>query len=316
MKFFTAAVSFAVASTVLVADPVPADEVDALKALAAMHSNDVLSYSLESDAADRIRFSDRLTMLTQQVAAASCALTSGVAVDESHFHLEEAMHEMDIILDALRYGNEALHIIGPEQDRRILHDIELLAEEWTETHGAVENVLANGQDVESSHIIDDHNLSLLEKATVISSDIKSEYTHPYEMTQADAMLISIAGRQRMLTQKMAKDACEIWSGYHAEEGRKDLVETMTVFENSLNALLHGMPAAGIQKAPTEAIATDLNHLLARWNVIRGNLDKLVAGEELNQDQKYEIFHDFNEELAELEHLIHDYKLYVERNHAG
>lgn len=318
MKIASVAVSFAVASSMLVAQAVPADEVDAVKALAALHNNDVLSasYDVESDAADRIRLADRLTMLTQRVAAASCALTSDVAVEESNHFLDSAMYEIDVILDALRYGNGELHILGPEEDRRILHDIDALAEEWAATHAAVESVLANGHDVDSAHIIDDHNLSLLEKASIISSDIKSEYTHPYEITQADAMLISIAGRQRMLTQKMAKDACEIWTGYHAEEGRADLVDTMTVFENSLNALLNGLPAAGIQKAPTEAIATDLQNLLGRWSVLRGNLDKLLAQEELNADQKYEIFHDFNEELAELEHLIHDYKVYVERNHSG
>ena len=318
MKFATAAVSLVVASSMLIADSVPADERAAIEALAALHNNDVLNagYDLQSDAADRIRLADRLTMLTQRVAAASCSLTSDIAIDESHLYLDAAMYEIDVILDALRYGNGELHILGPEEDRRILHDIDLLAEEWAETHGAVESVLQDGHDVDSAHIIDDHNLTLLEKATVISSDIRNEYTHPYEMTQANAMLITIAGRQRMLTQKMAKDACEIWTGYHAEEGRADLVETMTVFENSLNALLHGMPAAGVKKAPTEEIAADLKSLLGRWSVIRGNLDKLLAGEELNEDQKYEIFHDFNIELTELEHLIHDYKVYVERNHTG
>lgn len=309
--------SCALATTTVLSSGLAQAEADqALRVLVTLQAQDALARDIESDSADRIRLADRLSMLTQRVAAASCALTSDVAIDESHRHLETAMHEIDIILDALRHGNDALHVLGAEDNRRILHDINDLWEEWRETHGAVEAVLADGHDVDNAHIIDDHNLSLLQKTIVLTADITGKYSHPYEISQADAMLIQIAGRQRMLTQKMAKDACEIWTGYHAESGREDLVETMSIFENSLTALRYGLPAAGIKEAPTETIRKDLDSLLGRWSIIRGNLDKLLAGETLNMDQKYEIFHDFNIELDELEHLIGDYKSYVERNHSS
>ncbi len=310
------AIAFALATTFSLASPSHSDKADAEKILAALHTDDIFTRDLESDGADRIKLADRLSMLTQKVAASSCALTSDIAIEESHAHLEEAMHEIDIIIEALRNGNEALHILGPEENARILKDINDLDAEWRATHGAVEAVLADGHDVESAHIIDDHNLSLLKKSTHLTADILGRYSHPYEITQADALLIKIAGRQRMLTQKMAKDACEIWTGYHAEEGRTDLIETMSIFENSLTALRFGMPELGIAPAPTHAIEKDLDSILARWSIIRGNLDKLLAGETLDADQKYEIFHDFNLELDELEHLIADYKSYVERHHSG
>ncbi|MEO1275797.1 MAG: type IV pili methyl-accepting chemotaxis transducer N-terminal domain-containing protein, partial [Pseudomonadota bacterium] len=178
----------------------------------------------------------------------------------------------------------------------------------------VDSAVGVGHDVESAHIIDDHNLKLLELATTLASDITGQYSHPFELTQADALLITLAGRQRMLTQKMAKDACEIWTGYHAEDGRADLEKSMKTFETALTALRFGMPALGVKPAPTEVIAKDLDSLLERWGVLRGNLDALLAGEELNMDQKYEIIHDFNIELDELDHLIHDYKIYAERHH--
>lgn len=291
-----------------------ADEAEALQILAALHDEDEFTRNIDSDGGDRIRLAQRLTMLTQKVAASSCALTSDVAIEESHYHLEEAMHEVDIIVDALLNGNDVLHVFGPEERRLTAHDIEDFFEEWKETHGAIESVLADGHDVDNAHIIDDHNLSLLEKATILESDITSQYAHPYELTQADSLMLSIAGRQLMLTQKMAKDACEIWTGYHADLGREDLEKTMVIFENSLNALLTGLPEAGIQAAPTPEIKTDLDHILARWEIIRGNLDLLLAGEELDADQKFEIFHDFNLELEEINHLVHDYKQYTQRGH--
>lgn len=107
-----------------------ADRQDAERILAAFHENDVFNAGVDSDSADRIRYSDRLTMLTQRVAAASCALTSDIAIEESHDHLEEAMHEIDIILDALLVGNENLHIMGAEKKKRIVLDIDALKQEW------------------------------------------------------------------------------------------------------------------------------------------------------------------------------------------
>lgn len=310
----TTAVSCLVALPLTVSSGALADRSQALDVLVKLTEQDYQMGVSDSDGADRIRLANRLTMLTQRVAAASCSLTSDVAVDESHFHLEEAMHETDIILDALKNGNEALHILGPEKNAVTLKDITLLDEEWQATHGAVEAVLTDGHDVDSAHIIDDHNLELLKLANNLLTDIQGQYSHPFEMTQADAMLLNISGRQRMLTQKMAKDACEIWTGYHAEEGRADLTETMVNFETSLNALLNGMPSVGIAPAPNDAIKKDLEIILSRWAVIKGNLTELLAGAELTYDQKFEIFHDFNLELEELDHLVHDYKLYVERNH--
>ena len=102
------------AMTVAATGHAAADRKQAENILAAIHDNDVLVKDIDSDGADRIRYADRLAMLTQRVAAASCALTSDVAVEESYAYLEEAMHEMDIILEALRVGIERLLIIGPE----------------------------------------------------------------------------------------------------------------------------------------------------------------------------------------------------------
>jgi len=200
--------------------------------------------------------------LTQQVAAASCSLTSGVDVEEAHEILEHATLEFDRYLFALRHGDEELHILRPEERRRTLEDLDHVEAEW----------------------------------------------------QAILQLIELAGRQRMLTQKMAKDACEIWTDYHAEEGRADLRETMVIFENSLKALRFGYADAGISEAPNDAIRTDLDILLERWGVLKVNLQTLVDGGDLNEEQKYEVFHDLEVELVDLDHLIEDYKEYAERAH--
>ena len=301
LKFLLIFVSLCIASTINAQPSKPIEAEDA-------------NYEIESDGADRILIAGKLRTLTQQVAASSCAVTSGVDVEEAHDVLQQAMFDFDRYIAALRDGDTELHILGPEENARIVRDLDHVLAEWSSIHDAVENVIANDSDVESAHIIDDHNLQLLELTSVLSSDIVGRYAHPFEMTSADAMMIEIAGRQLMLTQKMAKDSCEVWTGYHAEEAKVDLAATMQIFETSLNALRYGMPEAGLNEAPNDVIREDLDILLARWEVIKVNQQTLVDGGELTEEQKYEIFHDLQIELADLEHLLDDYRDYSERAH--
>ena len=56
-------------------------------------------------------------------------------------------------------------------------------------------------------------------------------------SKADGAVIDIAGRQRMLTQKMSKEALAIAVG--KDEYREDLLATAQLFDRSLKALLYG-----------------------------------------------------------------------------
>ncbi len=269
---------------------------------------------IESDAADRVRLVGILRTLSQQVAAASCTLTSGIDVEEAYEVLATSSAAFERYVAALQHGDEELHILGVETDRGILHDLAAIEAEWSTIDGAIDAVLADVTDVDSSHIIDDHSNRLLELTSTLSTDVVGVYSNPYEMTSRDAFLIEITGRQLMLTQKLARDACEIWSDYHADLGKADLAENMVVFENSLHALRFGLPAAGITAAPNDVIRDGLDRLLARWAIIKVNQQTLLDGGTLNDEQKTEIFRVLQLELADLEQLLKDYKEYSERNH--
>ncbi|MEP5760657.1 MAG: type IV pili methyl-accepting chemotaxis transducer N-terminal domain-containing protein, partial [Litoreibacter sp.] len=146
-------------------------------------------YAVESDGADRILLAGKLRTLTQEVAAASCAVTSNVDVEEAHDVLEQATADFDRYIVALRDGDEELHILGPEEDRRIVQELATMLEEWSAIHSAIDTLIADGSNVEAAHVIDDHNLKLLELTSILSADISGRYAHPFEMTAADALMI-------------------------------------------------------------------------------------------------------------------------------
>lgn len=277
-------------------------------------TTDITQIAIVSDSSDRIDIADQLPMLGQRVAAAACVLTSGIEEDKSLAVLETSYLQFEAITKALRDGDPEMNIPEPETRRLTLHDIDQVWATWGTTHDAVLDILEDHTDDDAAHVIDDHNLEVLEATTVLAGDIAAQYTHPYEITQDNALLISLAGRQRMLTQKMIKDSCEIWTHYHEDEGRKDLIKTMDIFENSMLALRDGMPALGIKRAPTPEIQADIDAILDRWAIIKHNEERLIAGEEIADADKAEIFIDLNLELAELNQLVAHYTAYATKHH--
>ncbi len=273
------------------------------------------SYSdVKVDGPERINNAGKLRMLSQRIAAYTCTLTSGVSINTSREILARSEQEFGQILNALQFGDETLGIIAPEERRKTLLVIEKLVAEWLPVKAAIDTVLADNSNLDQAHVIDDANLSLLDRAVDLAVEISNQYANPFEMSQSDALLIDIAGRQRMLTQRIAKDACEVWTGYHSEEAKVDLSQTMQMFELSLTALQNGMPDAGITAAPTPAIAEELKVILDRWNGLKIHPVTLAEGGEISDAAKVQIYEGLNQELADLNHLVGQYAQYAKRGH--
>ncbi len=315
MKKLTQLVALGAAITLTSGTSAFADETKSLTVLAALKPDAAVTANRESDAADRMRVAQRLVMLTQKVAATSCALTSDVAPEDSYYQFQQSVYEVDLLLDGLVNGNTALNLLRPEQNTRIQKDVHAFWSSWNETRKVAEAVLENRTDVDSARMIDAQSATLLAKANVIASDIMGVYANPNEVTQSDAMLISLAGRQNMLTQKIASTACHAWAGNKTEQQLTELKQSMEIFEGSVNALRHGMPSLGIKAAPTKTIAADLDDIMQTWKDARGNLDALLEGESLNATQKGEVFEDFTEDLKKSTGLTDHYKQYVKDRHS-
>ncbi len=81
----------------------------------------------------------------------------------------------------------------------------------------------------------------------------------------DATVINIAGRQRMLSQKMSKESLAINSGYSVEQNRENLKKTYALFDSSLRGLING--DAGMHLPPTsnQTILKQMHLVESIWN---------------------------------------------------
>ena len=78
----------------------------------------------------------------------------------------------------------------------------------------------------------------------------------------DGHVINLAGKQRMLVQKMTKEAFMINAGN--ENSRKDLKETSELFDKTLNGLISGNEEMGLPPAPDE-VKPQLLKVKQLWN---------------------------------------------------
>ncbi len=93
--------------------------------------------------------------------------------------------------------------------------------------------------------------------------------------ERDSAYVDIAGRQRMLAQKMTKEVL-----LYVETGdkvwQKKLSETMDLFEKSLIALRDGSSAMGFAPTRDPAVLKELDKLLSDWKTFQTNLEIVLS----------------------------------------
>lgn len=97
-----------------------------------------------------------------------------------------------------------------------------------------------------------------------------------ESAKDDSKVINIAGRQRMLTQKMTKEMLFVLVG---QDQKQALQSTKQLFQSSLTDLIAGNEALNIPPAPTEAINEQLLNVEKLWNQFGPSLDVALTADD-------------------------------------
>ncbi len=101
----------------------------------------------------------------------------------------------------------------------------------------------------------------------------------------DSLVINLAGRQRMLSQKMTKEIL-LFSGGHMSS--ENVVNTINVFDATLNSLYHGGRApldlaqtkfAELPRPASKEVVDQLQKVESTWKVFRENATKIVEAKD-------------------------------------
>ena len=257
-------------------------------------------------ASERINYSGKLRMLTQRIAASACYAHADVSKDASSAMLGAATAEFDQIIAALELGDESLGIVGAEKDRAALKDIKEAHVHWDPLHTDIEHIIENGgSDQEVQHLALELE-ETLEVAKHLVSVLVSEYADPTALLQSNAITIDIAGRQRMLAQRVSKNVCLLATGIRVEGSDKQLEGAVKTYDVSLKALRNGLKNAGVIAPPTDEIATGLDEIIGIWEGIQPVLKTVMAGDTVSSEQKVQVFETMNILTGKMNVLVGKY----------
>ncbi len=238
---------------------------------------------------ERVNLSGQLGTLSERITAAACNLSAGVAIVEAQAVLKISTNRFTRINKALLVGNRGLGILGEEKRPRTLQAIEELNAKWEPLQEMANATQASANDSTYVESLADQSNPVQDEAKILVSEITGQYADPAIMQHADALLIEIAGRQRMLANRMSKNVCLVASDINDTAAMTELQDTMALFQTSLNALQNGLPSVGLRPPPTEGIANGLTKVAEEWEEILPILDTFIAGGELTKDARAELF---------------------------
>ncbi len=260
----------------------------------------------DTGASQRIDYSGKLRMLSQRIPAAACNYADGIDRDASGAMLDAAANEFQQIVNALEFGDESLGIVGAEERRKTLVGLRKLRENWDPMFATADQIHTDGGSPEAVTTIAAQSAPVLDIAKLLVSAISEEYSNPVALMQADALVIDIAGRQRMLAQRISKDVCLIAAGVNVEQSVADLASTAQLFEDALVALQTGMPDAGVKAPPNAQIREGLDVVMADWNALKPTVMAVLAGENLDAQTRADLFNGANSMTADMNEVVHMY----------
>ncbi len=224
-----------------------------------------------------INLAGKQRMLTQKMSKEALFIAKGIDVEKNKDNLKKTAELFDKTLKGLVAGDKDLNLPKTE-NKEILAQLEEVNKLWTSFKKSIDKVIEGKSDKATLEAIAKENLPLLKnmnKAVGMFTKASGSKLNP-EM----AKTINLAGKQRMLTQKMTKELLLVANGINADKNRENAKKTGQLFESTLKDLT--------DKCKNEDIKKQLGVVAKLWGDYKAIIEKvdtsdasLKKAEELN-----------------------------------
>lgn len=219
----------------------------------------------------RINLSGKQRMLTQRMSKLVLLIESNINKKSNQDKLAQYAMVYDKTLKGFKNGDEELGCI-PLKIKSIQEQITIIEKAWTPFYEHLQKII-NNQDNDQTSLayIIANNEELLSLSNELVKRFENENKSQNYLDKAMLSIINIAGRQRMLTQKMTKEKLLIIKG--KTEYQPKLEESIRLFDTSLQALIVGDSKQMIVKPTNEEIKTQLTKVSNIWQELKPLYEK-------------------------------------------
>ena len=219
----------------------------------------------------RINRSGKQRMLTQKMTKVALLLSLNINKEKNKKNLLTLANLYNDTLNEFKDGKNDLGFTV-EANKEIQKEILLVEKVWKPFFENVK-IIAEGKDKNGKaleYLVKNNESLLKESNSLVSLYEKSNSSQNY-IEKAMVSIVNLAGRQRMLTQKMTKEKLLIVQG--KKEYSSELKKTIKLFDDSLNILLKGNAEKKISKPSNIKIKNQLLKVQTLWNELKPLYEK-------------------------------------------
>ena len=218
-----------------------------------------------------INLSGKQRMLTQKMTKLALQSSHNIQTKQSREALNKMAELYDKTLNGFKKGDSDLGIKATN-NKKVKEQIAMVEKAWKPFYEAVNKIVA-GKDKDGKALgyVVANNEKLLKLSNELVEAFESSNTSINYLEKARLHLVNIAGRQRMLTQKMTKEKLLLVNGEKAYASKLD--ETIKLFDSSLTALIKGDKSQNITKPTNEKIIKQLKVVSKLWEELKPLYEK-------------------------------------------
>ncbi len=217
-----------------------------------------------------INLSGRQRMLTQKMSKEMLLVANKVDVNKNRSELQKTAALFDKTLKGLIKGSKELGL-PPTQGASTLKVMGKVEGLWSEFHSIVNSVVGGGTVPVAK--VAELNLPLLK--TMNTAVRLYERDAKKEIGMASGVVINLAGKQRMLTQKMSKEMLLVMLKSNTDVNRANLKKTASLFDRTLKGLKDGDKDLGLPTTSDSAIVGQLNKVKSLWDNFKPLVDSVT-----------------------------------------
>jgi len=208
-----------------------------------------------------INLAGKQRMLTQLMTKLSLQIDMNIQKKENLKKLKKASELYDSTLKDLKSTT----------NKEVLKAINSVEKAWTPFYEELNHLIEGKKSKEALKYIIDKNEDLLKVSNDLVKAFEASNTSGNYLEKARLHIVNVAGRQRMLTQKMTKEKLLVVKG--EEKYGAKLKETMNLFDNSLKLLIKGDTKKMISKPSNEKIVAQLKVVTKLWSELKPLYEK-------------------------------------------
>ena len=276
-----------------------------------------INSDIKIDIANDINYAGKQRMLTQKISKELLLIKSNIDKEDNIFNLKKTTDLFGYTINALIHGDKKFGLKGSKINH-ITEKLHQIQDQWKQIRPNInEKSVADNSKI--TGIINSLS-SLLEKmnsaVNMYESSLKRQVMMSAITNIVDQVMdnenriaheINLAGRQRMLTQKMSKEVILIALNVEPEKNRKLLKKTSTLFDRTLNGFINGDKTLGLSATTQPTLIDQVNKIKKTWNKFNGYVKSTMNNEGLDKTALLYVIEKNMPLLEESDDLVRLYK---------